>query len=523
MYSSRCDLTVQTILNFCQNATAVCVILQPHDSQQYGLFKGAECISHCAYIVGNIGIKSSFREFSDVESAVVKTFPPGPKSLIPSRDVLAFRRDPLAFLTSMARFGDIAHFRSGSQHFFVVSDPEHIKDILTTHNASFKKGRALERAKRLLGNGLLTSEGEFHHRQRRLAQPAFHRDRIARYAGIMAGYADRAQRERWGDGETVDIAREMNRLTLAIVGKTLFDTETEAEAEQVRQAVSESVKGFNRSLMPFAEILDRLPLPQNRRYRQARSVLNSIIFRIIEERRRSGGDRGDLLSMLLTAQDEEGDGGQMDDRQLRDEVMTIFLAGHETTANALTWAWYLLSQHPQAEEKLHRELDTVLAGRLPTADDFPRLQYTEMVIAETMRLYPPAWTVARRALKDYPLGEYVVPAGSLVLMSQWVVHHDPRYFPDPFRFDPDRWTPEARASRPQFSYFPFGGGPRRCIGDGFALMEAIMVLAALGQSWRLRHLPGARVAVHPLITLRPKYGMPMVLAARAERVKIQAS
>ena len=437
--------------------------------------------------------------------------------------LFAFRRDPIAFLMSAAReFGDVSHFKAGSQHYFLVNDPECIKDILVTHHTCFKKGRGLERAKGMLGNGLLTSEGEFHHRQRRLAQPAFHRDRVARYAAIMVDYADRTQRERWHDGQTFDIAKEMMHLTLAIVGKTLFDTDTEAEAEQIRGALSESMKRFNRFMLPFAKFLDRLPLPGNRHYDRARDFLNSIVYRIIDERRRSGQDRGDLLSMLLAAQDEEGDGSHMTDLQLRDEAITIFLAGHETTANALTWTWYLLSEHPEIEARLHHELDSVLAGRLPTADDFPRLRYTEMVIAESMRLYPPAWIMGRRALKDYSLASYIVPAGSSVIMSPYVMHHDARYFPDPFRFDPDRWTPEARASRPQFSYFPFGGGPRRCIGEGFAWMEAIMILATLAQTWSLRHIPEHHVALQPVITLRPKHGMSMVLSTRNDRYNCAA-
>jgi cytochrome P450 len=449
---------------------------------------------------------------------MAQRFPPGPRSLIPGGPLLAFRRDPIGFLMSAAhQFGDIAHFGAGSQQYFLVNHPEYIKDILVTHHAYFKKGRGLERAKAMLGNGLLTSEGEFHHRQRRLAQPAFHRDCIARYASMMVEYADRMQHEQWREGQALDIAKEMMHLTLAIVGKTLFDTETEGEAEQVRRALSESMKRFNRFMLPFAEFLDRLPLPGNRRYERARNFLDSIIYRIIDERRRSGQDRGDLLSMLLTAQDEAGDGGQMSDHQLRDEAITIFLAGHETTANTLTWTWYLLSEHPDIEARLHRELDIELAGRLPTVDDFPRLRYTEMVITEAMRLYPPAWIMGRRALKDYQLGQYTVPAGSIVMISQYVMHHDARYFPDPFRFDPDRWTPEARASRPQFSYFPFGGGPRRCIGEGFAWMEAIMVLATLAQSWNLRRVPDHPIALQPLITLRPKHGMRMILGARNDK------
>jgi cytochrome P450 len=446
---------------------------------------------------------------------MTQTFPAGPKSVLPGGVLLSFRRDPITFLMRNAReFGDIGHFMAGSQHYFFVNHPDYIKDILVTHDADFKKGRGLERAKWMLGNGLLTSEGEFHRRQRRLAQPAFHRDRIARYAGIMVEYADRMQRTRWHDGKTLDIAEEMTHLTLAIAGKTLFDTDTEPEAQQVRQALSVTMKRFNRFMLPFAEFLDGLPLPGNRRYRAARHQLDSIIYRIIDERRRSGEDHGDLLSMLLAAQDEEG-GGQMTNLQLRDEAMTIFLAGHETTANALTWAWYLLSKHPDVEARLHHELNSVLGGRLPVAPDFSCLRYTEMVITETMRLYPPAWIVARRALKDYRLAQYIVPAGAIILMSQYVMHHDMRYFPDPLRFDPDRWMPDARASRPQFSYFPFGGGSRRCIGEGFAMMEAVMVLATLAQTWSPRCLATHRVALHPLVTLRPKHGMRMLLAGRS--------
>ena len=443
--------------------------------------------------------------------------PPGPRGFVPGQTLLAFARDPLRFLTNLSRsYGDVAHFGLGSQSFFLLSHPDYIKDVLVTHNTSFMKGRGLQRAKRLLGEGLLTSENPLHQRQRRLAQPAFHKQRIASYASLMVDYARRHQHERWQDGQTLNMSQEMMHLTLAIVGKTLFDTDTEREAEEVRSALSSTMVSFTRLMMPFAELLDRLPLPSTRRFLQARARLDAIIYRMIDERRKSGADRGDLLSMLIMSQDDEGDGRGMTDEQLRDEAMTIFLAGHETTANALTWTWYLLSQHPEVEKRLHEELDAVLEERPPTFEDLPRLRYTEMVLAEAMRLYPPAWVLGRRALKDYEVGGYHVPARSIVIMSQYVTHRDERYFPDPLRFDPERWTPEAKEARPQFSYFPFGGGPRRCIGEGFAWMEGILVIAALAQSWHMKLVPGHPVELHPVVTLRPKHGMQMTL----QRAKI---
>lgn len=266
--------------------------------------------------------------------------------------------------------------------------------------------------------------------------------------------------------------------------------------------------------MPFAEQLEYLPLPMIRRFGQARRRLDATIARMIVERRATG-DRGDLLSMLLLAQDA-GDGPGMSDVQVRDEAMTLFLAGHETTANALTWAWYLLSQSPDVEARFHDEIDRVLQGRLPMVDDLPQLVYTRMLMSESLRLYPPAWTIGRRALGDYHVGGYVIPAGSIVLMSQWVMHRDPRYYPDPKRFDPCRWTPEAQAERPKFAYFPFGGGSRLCVGESFAWMESILLLATLAQRWRLRLAPGQQVAAQPSITLRPRYGMRMVIERRAE-------
>ncbi|MDQ3688161.1 MAG: cytochrome P450 [Acidobacteriota bacterium] len=446
----------------------------------------------------------------------IMLYPPGPKAVIPALQFFAFRRDPLGFLMKLAhKHGDIAHFRMGPQHAYLFNHPDLIKDVLVTRHDHFHKGRALQRAKRLLGDGLLTSEEAHHRRQRRLAQPAFHRQRVAGYAEVMVDYAARTS-ERWRDGESLDISGEMMRLTLGIVGKTLFDADVEKDASEVGEALTEMMELFNLLLLPYSELLEKLPLPQSRRFARARARLDAVIYRIIDERRQSGADHGDLLSMLLLAEDEEERGGRMSNEQVHDEALTIFLAGHETTANALSWTWYLLAQHPEIESKLHQEIDAVLdGGRPPQFEDLARLRYTEMVLAEAMRMYPPAWTVGRLAIKDFEVGGYVLPAGSLVLLSQYVMHHDARFFPDPFRFDPERFTPEAKDARPQFAYFPFGGGLRRCIGEGFAWMEGVLLLAMLARRWRMRLVPGHTVEMRPRITLRPgRGGVPVVLERR---------
>ncbi len=422
-------------------------------------------------------------------------------------------RDPLAFFSNLARdYGDIVSYKMAGEQLFLVGDPQHIKDILVTHNRNFMKGRGLQRSKRLLGQGLLTSEGAFHLRQRRLMQPAFHRDRIAGYGRTMVEHADRL-RSGWVDGATLDIAREMNRLTLNIVGKTLFDADVESHAVAVGEALSGVMDTFWVMMLPFAELLERLPVPKLRRARLARGRLDAIIYRMIADRRTSGRDHGDLLSMLLTAQDED-DGGVMTDRQVRDEAMTIFLAGHETTANALTWTWYLVGESPAVEAAMHEEIDRVLQGRLPTMADIGSLPYVERVVTESMRLYPPAWIIGRRALGEYPIGNYVAPAGALFLVSPYLVQRDARYYPEPERFHPDRWTPEFRAALPKFAYFPFGGGPRQCIGESFAWMELVLLVATIAQQWRMRLVPGHPVVPQPVVTLRTKYGMRMTLQRR---------
>jgi cytochrome P450 len=422
-------------------------------------------------------------------------------------------RDPLAFFSDLARvYGDIAAFRMGGEQVFLLNDPQLVRDVLVTHNKNFRKGKGLERSKRVLGEGLLTSEGAAHLRQRRLMQPAFHRDRIAAYGDVMVGDADRLRR-RWTNGSTLDIAREMNRLTLSIVGKTLFDVDVESQAAEVGEALTGVMESFWMLMLPFADFLERLPVPKLRRARLQRARLDAIIYRMIADRRASGRDHGDLLSMLLSAQDEE-DGGGMTDVQVRDEAMTIFLAGHETTANALTWLWYLVGAAPEVEATLHAEIDAALHGRLPTMADLGSLPYVERVVTEAMRLYPPAWLLGRRAIGEYPIGPYVAPARSILLMSPYLIQRDARYYADPGTFNPDRWTPEFRAALPKFAYFPFGGGPRQCIGESFAWMELILLVATIAQQWRLRLVPGHPVVPQPLITLRAKHGMRMTLEQR---------
>ena len=448
------------------------------------------------------------------KSSSAKKYAPGPKSKALGDQLIAMNRDPLTFLVKVAReYPDIATFKLGPQRTFLFSKPEYVEDVLVANDWNFVKGRGLQRARKVLGNGLLTSEGNFHRRQRRLSQPAFHRQRIAGYAATMVDYTART-RERWQAGETRDLAQEMMQLTLAIVAKTLFDADVESEAKEIGAALTEVLEMFATFTSPLTEILDKLPLPRNRRVQQGKERLDATIYRILEERRISGEDRGDLLSMLLLAQDTEEQSGGMSDEQLRDEVMTLFLAGHETTANALAWTWYLLSQNPEVEAKLHAELDRVLGGRLPTVDDVQELSYTEKVLTESMRMFPPVWVMGRRAVSSYKAGGYYVPAGAIVLLSQYVIHHDERYYAEPEKFDPERWTPEARAARPKYSYFPFGGGPRLCIGEQFAWMEGILLIATLAQKWKLRLVPGHPVAPQPLITLRPRHGMKMTLELR---------
>jgi cytochrome P450 len=408
-------------------------------------------------------------------------------------------------------YGDIVTMRYYNFRVYFVSHPDFIEQVLVTHNRKFMKGRILRKNRRLFGDGLLTSEGDFWLRQRRLAQPAFHRGRVGSYADTMVRYADRLVAE-WKDGDERDIHAEMMRLTLQIVAKTLFDADVDREARQVGHAL-EAIMELNSDFRKLMLTPNWLPTPRNIRAAIATRRLDKIIFRFIEERRTSGKDTGDLLSMLLAARDE--DGSRMTDQQLRDEAITIFLAGHETTANALSWTWMLLSQNPAVEAKLHAELDSILAGRTPSLDDLPKLPYTGHVITESMRLYPPAWGMARVAIEDVEIGGYPIPKGCGVSLAQWVVHRDARWFEAPEEFRPERWEADLLKRLPRFAYFPFGGGPRQCIGNNFAVMEAGLLLAAIAQRFRIRLVAGHPVVPMPSITLRPRYGIRGRVEARA--------
>ena len=442
--------------------------------------------------------------------------PPGPRSWTPLGQLLPFRRDVIGFLSRLAaEYGDVAYFKVGRMGVALLNHPDHVRTVLQTSNDNFVKGRPLHLAKRLLGEGLLTSEGDVHARQSRRVQPAFHAERIQAYGAVMTEYAARWS-DGWNDGATVDVMREMTNLATAIAGKTMFHWDLDSGvAKGIGGALSDAMSLFSRASLPFAEVLLKLPLPSTRRFYRAKAHLDGVIYGLIRERRQSaeGLDRGDLLSMLLSAHDASGDGA-MTDQQVRDEALTLFLTALDTTSLALTWTWYVLSREPAVESSLHAELDRVLNGTVPTMDDVERLPYTRMVFLEAMRLYPPIYAIAREAVDAFPIGGYRVPAGTLVLLSPYVMHRDPRYYAEPDRFEPERWEARAAARRPRLTYFPFGAGPRGCIGQSYAMQEAILVLATLASRWRMRLVDGHRVSFQPLINLRPRYGMRMVLERR---------
>jgi cytochrome P450 len=420
-------------------------------------------------------------------------------------------------LRAREQYGDVVHYYFARRHLYFFAHPDDVKYILVDNNRSYHKGRGLQKTKPLLGEGLLTSEGEFWRRQRRLAQPAFHRDHVARLGTVMTSSTS-ALLERWqslaGAGDTFNVAEEMMRLTLDIVTKALFTTAlTPDEFVTVSTTMDPLLRDTVRRAQAMFEFMEKIPTPGKRRMEEYMAQLDGIVYRIIEERRRSGVDHHDLLGMLMSAQDEET-GESMTDRQLRDEVMTLFLAGHETTALLLSWLWVSLSRHPDVRRRCIEEVDQVLDGRIPTASDIASLPYLGMVISETLRVYPPAWAIQRKSLVAHEIGGYPIPAGCSVLMSPYVTHRHPEFWENPEGFDPERFTAERVKERHRFAYFPFGGGPRICIGNTFAITEATLASAMILQHYEIDLVPGHSLEEDPVITLRPKHGIPVRLRAR---------
>ena len=445
--------------------------------------------------------------------------PPGPGSRPPLDDLRTLRDGPHAFLLQIARqYGDIVRYPVGPLAAYLVVHPDGVKHVLQDNAKNYSKDTfQYNLLSSITGRGLLTSDGDFWLRQRRLAQPAFHRQRIAGFAGLMTAYAE-AMLARWEDfaarGEPIDVAAEMMHLALQIVGKALFSIEIGSAADELAQAtlvVLDHIVGRART---FGMVPQWLPTPGNLRYRKALAVLEDAVNATIAQRRRDPGNTADLLAMLMSARDAETAVRGMTDRQLRDEMMTILIAGHETVASALAWTWYLLATDPAAEAKLHAELAAVLGGRTPQVDDLPDLRYTQAVFEEALRLYPPAWIITRKALADDEILGCRVPANALVVASPYVTHRQAALWPDPEAFDPDRFSEERAAGRPRFAYYPFGGGPRLCIGDQFAMTEAKLVIATVAQRCRLIPVPGHPIAVEPGVTLRPKHGLLMRIEMR---------
>ncbi len=439
--------------------------------------------------------------------------PPGPKGSLLFGNLPDFARDILGYLTFCAReYGDVVHLRLAGWDAYLLNHPDLIDVVLREKRDNFIKHRFFWRhVKAIFGNGLLTSEGDFWLRQRRLAAPAFHPDRIASYGDVMVRYADRLA-DGWQDGEVRDIHRDMMKLTMEIVSKTLFDAEVERDVDEVGRAFDAVLKEIWVRIRRPLRIPDAVPTPGNLRYRRGVAVLNGVINRIVAERRPSPTDRGDLLSMLMSARDD--DGAAMSDEQLRDELVTLFLAGHETTAIVLSWTWHLLAQHPLVRDALVAELFGELERRPATVADLPRLPYADAVLKEAIRLYPPAYLLGRESVAECEIGGYRIPAGATIYMSPWVLHRDPRWFASPEKFLPERWLDGLAARLPRFVYFPFGGGPRVCIGDRFATMEAALILATLARRFRFERTSEEEIVPFPSITLRPGGGVPLKLVRR---------
>ncbi|MBV8818252.1 MAG: cytochrome P450 [Acidobacteriaceae bacterium] len=440
--------------------------------------------------------------------------PPGPPNYFRISAGIAASKDYVGYFTMCAeRYGDVSFNNFLGLPTVFINHPELIESVLVTNYHKFRKSRDYQSLRLVLGNGLLTSEGDFWKRQRKLAQPAFHRERIAGYSKVML-QSTAAMLQSWHGGETRDIHQDLMRLTLEIVARCLFQADVSHVAGLTGEALDAAMRAHILRAKTGFYLPHWWPHPVLIRYRRKVAQLSAVIEDMVNQRRQSD-ESSDLLGMLLGARDE--DGRAMDARQIRDEVMTLFLAGHETTANALSWMFYLLDRNPAADAALHRELDEVLGGRAPQMQDIPNLPYTAMVIKEAMRMYPPVWGMGRESNEPFELGGYRFEKDTYILISQYITHRDARFFPEPERFRPERWGEEESGKIPRFAYFPFGAGPRVCIGAAFANVEITLLLAAIAQQYRLRLDPAQKVAMLPSITLRPKYGMRMCLEPRGSR------
>jgi cytochrome P450 len=410
------------------------------------------------------------------------------------------------------RYGDLASFRAGPARVYVVGHPDLAREVLETAGELFPKGSGSDDAKRLLGEGLLVSSGEMHEAERRRLDPLFTAELVPDHAGTVVAQAERLG-ARWRDGATIDAFDDMLDTTSKVIMRTLTGHLDEEEAARIARALATTAGSFWRLFLPFSRTIDRSPLRGSRRFREAREAVDAFLYERIAAVHAGAGARDGLLADMVGRPDP-ATGEPMSDFLVRSESLNLFLAARATTATGITWTWYLLSQHPEIEARFHAELDEVLGDGAPAREDLPRLRYTRMVFAESLRVYPPAWILKRQASADHLLGEWTVPAGANVLVSPYVIHHDPRFFLEPDRFDPERMAPEGLRRRHRYAYFPFGGGAQGCIGHEFAWMEGPLILATLGRRWRLRHVPGHRVALSPKVTLKPRYGMRMTVHAR---------
>ena len=445
--------------------------------------------------------------------------PPGPPEWPVVGQAFQYLFNLLPFMHDAATYGDLVTVSVKPALVYLVNHPDLVHEVFVTNHQRVGRGRTTETLQYLMGYGLVTSDGPLHLRQRRLMQPQFHHRRIAGYAETMTEFS-RRHMEAWQDKARIDLAGEMSNLTLQIVVKTLFGLELPDTVRRIGAAfelANDYIKTRDNQPPALRTLFHQLPLPSTRRFRRGLEYLDQTVYGLIEERRRHGLESEDLLSLLLNVRDEEASHPSeavMTDQQVRDEAITLFAAGHETTAMALTWTWYLLAAHPEVQARFHAELDDILDGRTPTPEDLPNLTFTGRVLTESMRLYPPIWSTGRMTFEPITLRDYEIPAGAFLIAPPLLIQRDPRWFDDPLAFHPDRWTAEFKEQLPRFAYYPFGGGPRVCIGDGFAWMEAMLILATLGQKWAMRHDPGHRIELLPLVSLRPKGGMPMFLEQR---------